>query len=193
MIEGPEWIVLIVFIGGVLLCLYWVISVQGDLMIDDTEKGSNSDDATKMFLYLVNQTNRSIVIHDDGDNTTESMYNNGLVIETIRNRVQTHNISVNCLFNDEGEDLAFLDLAREFPNNIRVAYLSGGRPDPDTHYKIVDEGKLVHLSSHEHGEIERKFVLRKPPYWAIGTRHRICKAFMNHYKHGLQGAKRLVA
>ena len=174
------------------MCVYWVLSVQGDLMIDDSRKGPNSDDdAIDMFLNLVGQTKKSIVIHDDGNNFPDSIYNNDQVLTALRCRIESHDIEIRCLFNDEGEELKLLDLVREYPRNIQVAYIKGGRTKPDTHYKIVDKGKLVHLSAHEHGKSEREFVLRKPPPLAIGTRKRISKAFMQHYRHALRNATHL--
>ena len=39
---------------------------------------------------------------------------------------------------DASESLALLDVAREFPDNVRIWYLEGERPARDIHYKIVD-------------------------------------------------------
>lgn len=119
-----------------------------------------------------------------------SIYNSDDVMAAFRAQIKNHDIRVRCLFNDESPDLRLLELAREYPNNVEVHYMKGGRPpDPDTHYKIVDGGKLVHLSQHKHGESERMYVLRKPSASATnGSRRRISQAYRDHFDHGLKAA-----
>ena len=189
MIAGFEWVILAVFVTVTLACIYFMASIQGDL-IDDTKKGVNSDEeAASMFLSLVTQTRREIVIHDDGDDTDVSIYNSDQVLAALGARIKEHDIQVRCLFNDEEPGLKLLQLAQEHPQNVHVWYMKGARPDPDTHYKIVDGGRLVHLSQHAHGESERMYVLRKPPAFATkGTRRRISQAYMETFEHGLKAA-----
>lgn len=188
-IAGFEWVVLAIFVAGALVCVYLVVSVQGDLMINDTKKGTNSDEeAVKVFLQLLAQTRDNIVIHDDGHDSKGSIYNSDRVMVAISDQIRKHGIRVRCLFNDEEQNLKLLRLARKFPRNVYISYLNGDRPIPDTHYKIVDNGRRVHLSQHEHGEIESTYVLREAPWWAMGTRRRISQAYMDHFEHGLKAA-----
>ena len=189
MIVGFEWAILAAFGFAILVCLYLIFSVQGDL-IDDTKRGVNSDEeAERMFLSLVAETRREIVIHDDGDDTDVSIYNNDQVLVALRERIREHDIQIRCLFNDEEPGLKLLRLAREHPENVHVWYMKGARPDHDTHYKIVDGGRLVHLSQHAHGESERMYVLRKPPAFATkGSRRRISQSYMDTFNHGLKAA-----
>ena len=108
-----------------------------------------------------------------------------------RERIQKRNIKVRCLFNDADQPLELLKLARaeEFGSHIEVWYLKGGRQEPDTHYKIVDGGRLVHLSRHAQGASERGYRLRKAlRWWEFHTRYRISKQYRDHFEHGLKGA-----
>ena len=188
MIQGAEWIVIAILAVGFLLSTYLIASVQGDLRLRE-ESGLNTDEqATEMFIELVNQTRRQIDIHDDGNDFADSMYNSPDVIDALRERIRKRNIKVRCLFNDADQPLELLKLARseEFRNHIDIWYLSGGRQEPDTHYKIVDSGRLVHLSSHKHGASKRRYRLRRAlRWWEFKTRHRISKQYRDHFEHGL--------
>ena len=190
MIVGFEWVFVSLFAAAMVACLWLMVSVQGDL-IDDTKRGPNSDkDAKRMFLDLVRATRQEIVIHDDGEDTEGSVYNSDQVLAAFKDQIDAHDIKVRCLFNEEEQDLKLLRLARDYPDNIEVFYMKGGRPpEPDTHYKIVDGGKLVHLSRHKPLQKERMYVLRKPPAWATkGSRRRISQAYVDNFNYGLRAA-----
>ena len=191
MIQGAEWIVVAILVAGFLTSVYLIASVQGDLRMRE-ESGLNTDEqATTMFIGLLNQTRRRIDIHDDGNDFAGSMYNSPEVIGALRERIQERNIKVRCLFNDADQPLELLNLARtdEFGSHIEVWYLRGGRQEPDTHYKIVDGGRLVHLSRHARGAGERGYRLRKAlRWWEFHTRYRISKQYRDHFEHGLKDA-----
>lgn len=191
MIQGAEWIVIAILAAGFLTSVYLIASVQGDLRMRE-ESGLNTDEqATTMFIGLLNQTRRRIDIHDDGNDFAGSMYNSPEVIGALRERIQERNIKVRCLFNDADQPLELLNLARtdEFGSHIEVWYLRGGRQEPDTHYKIVDGGRLVHLSRHARGAGERGYRLRKAlRWWEFHTRYRISKQYRDHFEHGLKDA-----
>lgn len=190
MIQGAEWIVVAILVAGFLTSLYLIASVQGDLRRE--ESGLNTDEqATEMFIGLLNQTRSRIDIHDDGNDFAGSMYNSPEVIGVLRERIEKRKIKVRCLFNDPDEPLELLNLARteKFGSHIEICYLKGGRQEPDTHYKIVDGGRLVHLSRHKHGASERGYRLRKAlRWWESGTRYRISKQYRDHFEHGLKHA-----
>ena len=145
-----------------------------------------------MLIDLINKTRNSLVIHDDGNDSGESVYNNDWVVAAMRDRIQQRRrLKVKCLFNDR-EDLKLLELADgECKDNISVWYAGGDRPKNDIHYKVVDGGRLVHVSAHEHGASERGYVLcRAEPWWAAGTRRRISRPYLDHFEHSLLGAER---
>ena len=94
MIQGAEWIVVAILVAGFLTSVYLIASVQGDLRMRE-ESGLNTDEqATTMFIGLLNQTRRRIDIHDDGNDFAGSMYNSPEVIGALRERIQERNIKV---------------------------------------------------------------------------------------------------
>ena len=187
-ISGAEWVIVAICAGGLLLGWYLVLSVQPDMR--NPERGENDDDqAVEMFVRLITETRQRIVIHDDGNNSPLSVYNNDKVIEAVKGRIRKQRINVHCLFNDN-EPLKLLDLARgaEYRGRVHIWYANGDRPDPDIHYKIVDDGKLLHLSNHEHRASERGYALYRVPWWAWGSRRRISRPYREHFEHGLKDA-----
>ena len=192
-IDWLDWIVVAIFTIGILVSAHLLVNAQGDLLVDDTIRGTNDDnDATNIFLYLVSTARKSIIIHDDGNNSPDSVYNNPDVIEAMRRGIQRYGVNIKCLFNDDSDELAFMALAREFPNNVAVWYWDGERPERDIHYKIIDGGKLVHLSIHAHDSNEREYVLRQADKWwvAKGTRRRISKAYREMFDRGVKVSRR---
>ena len=188
-IDGLDWIVVGIFAIGFAVSLYLVASVQGDLLVDDTRRGANdNEEAVSMFLDLVKAARESIIIHDDGNDSSESVYNNSKVIGALRDSIELYGVKVKCLFNDDNQQLELLNLARDFPNNVKIWYLDGDRPLRDIHYKIIDHGKLVHLSEHDYGSDERDYVLRKANKWWVGkgTRSRISKAYRENFDQGVK-------
>ena len=191
MIQGAEWVVVAIVAACFLISAYLVASVQGDLWFRE-ESGLNTDEqATEMFIGLVNQTRRQIDIHDDGGDLADSMYNSRDVMDALRDRIRERNIKVRCLFNDADQPPELLKLARseEYGNRIEIWHLGGGRQEPDTYYKIVDSGRLVHLSRHAHGASRSGYRLRKAlRWWEVKTRYRISKQYRDHFEHGLKSA-----
>ena len=191
MIQGAEWVVVAIFLTATLAGLFLVVSAQGDMNLRE-ETGENDDDqAAAMLIDLINKTRNSLVIHDDGNDSDESVYNNDQVVAAVRDRIQQRRrLKVKCLFNDR-DKLKLLELADgECKGNISIWYASGDRPKNDIHYKIVDGGRLLHLSAHEHGAGERGYVLRRAePWWAARTRRRISGPYLDHFEHSLLGAE----
>ena len=191
MIQGLEWMVLFMVAASLLFSAFLIVSVQGDLRLKP-ETGLNTDEqATEMFIYLLNQTRHQIDIHDDGNDFDGSMYNSPKVIDALENGIRERNIRIRCLFNDMNQPLELLKLARsgEFQGHVEIWHLKDGRQVPDIHYKIVDNGRFVHLSRHRHGASERGYVLRKAlRWWEFSTRHRISKQYRDHFAHGLKTA-----
>ena len=195
MIQGAEWIVIAILVAGFLISAYLILSVQGDLEVRE-ESGINTDEeASKIFIELLSQTRRQLDIHDDGNNFEGSIYNDQNVIEKLRERIGNRNIKVRCLFNDADSHLELFKLARskECRHSIEIWHLKGDRPERDTHYKIVDDGRLVHLSSHAHGASDRGYRLRKAQeWWKLSTRRRISKQYRSHFENGLKNAVQVV-
>lgn len=182
-----------IFTVAFLYSAWLTVDTHGDLMIDDTRSGENdNDEASRMFLQLVEATRKGIVIHDDGDDSPESVYNDPKIIDALRQRIRSRGITVECLFNEADEPLELLDLAHEFPDNVTIWYLDGvERPTRDIHYKIVDEGRLVYLSLHDKGNDNRKFVFRNADkIWVTkGTHRRNGQVYMDEFRRGVKAAR----
>ena len=187
-IDGAEWAMVAILAGGLLWGWYLVLSVQPDAR--GPEVGENDDNqAVEMFVRLVGEARRSIVIHDEGTDSPESVYNSDEVMEAVKRRIRERGIEVHCLFND-AEPLKLLDLAREDEcrDRIRIWYARGERSKPDIHYKIVDGGKLVHVSNHRHHASAKAYLLYKAPWWARGARQRFSRAYKEHFERCLKNA-----
>lgn len=141
-----------------------------------------------MFIDLVQNTRRSIIIHDDGNN---SMYNRADVLFAVEQQIKKYpKLQIKCWFKYK-EDIRFLELADgQFRKNFEIWHSTCSRPDDDVHYKIVDEGRLVHLSRHAQGAREREYMLRRAEMrFARGTRKRISEAYVAHFERGLTQAE----
>ena len=191
MLLDPELIVIAIVAGTFVICAYLVITVQGDLTLEDVSGPNSNKHAIELFINLVNETRKQIEIHDDGNDFAGSIYNNPDVIEAIRKGVRERNIMVRCLFNDKDQPLKILELARceDFGRNIKIWYVQGGRQEPDTHYKIVDGGKLVHTSYHKHSEEERSYrLLKATGRLDFRTRKRISERYCDHFAFSIENA-----
>lgn len=185
-IQGGEWIIVIFSAVTIFVCICILVSVQGDMKPE--KRGVNTNEqATSMFIDLLKKTRRTIDIHDDGNDFEDSMYNNDEVISTMRDCLD-RGVTIRCLFNDKERSLKILELvvSGNYGDRIRVNYLKSSRPDHDTHYKIVDGGRFVHLSNHAHGDDEREYRLRDASgWWEVMTRKRISKRYSDRFEYGL--------
>ena len=191
-IHGWEWVLIGISLGTAFLCVVGILYVDGDIGVEVA--GTNDDEqAASMFMDLLRKTERTIDIHDDGNNSESSMYNNQEVVNTVQDCLE-RGVTIRCLFNDN-EPLKLRELAEsgDYGDHFQIWYLTGGRQDPDTHYKIVDDGCYVHLSKHGHGDEEREYRLRTAVgWWKGGTRKRIRKRFAEHFESGLKVSERAV-
>ena len=190
MIEGVEWFIVILTGITFVYTFYLVLSVQGDLHLAVTHNSNNDAQAAQVFIDLVNKARKSIVIHDDGNDSSESIYNNDDVLNAIRERVKGQpNLEIKFWFNDVAE-LKLLKLADEdCKSNISMWYSKGDRPVNENHYKIVDSGRIVHTSTHKHLESEREFELKEVTIpFAYGTRKRISNRHLIDFKSGISDA-----
>ena len=103
-VGGTEWAVLVMAVGTTIVCLWLVIRVQGDMLIRTRSDVPNDDlQAADLMVKLISQTKDSIVIHDDGNDSAMSVYNNAAVVDAFRGRIEERGIKVRCLFNDRDQ------------------------------------------------------------------------------------------
>lgn len=165
------------------------LSARMDMNIRITTGENNDDEAANMLVDLIGAAQESIIIHDDGDNTERSVYNDKRVLEAFRNRLKSKpELEIKCLFNDN-DDIEFAKLTDEFKGRVSIWHSNKKRPEHDVHYKIVDDGRIVYLSEHRHGESEREFEQRETNAWPIlGTRSRISRRYTDHFEEGILNA-----
>ena len=181
-IEGAEWIGVAIMAAVVFVGIIMVVSAHGDMRVETLYANNNDDDAADVMIDLIRQSNWLLLIHDDGNNSPSSVYNNARVVGAMRERmIKRPLLRVHCLFSYKNQPLALLDLTVRFGRRMKVWY-TPDRPQGDIHYKIVDAGKLVHLSIHKPEADERRYSLRTPPRWAIGTRFRISSKYRAHFR-----------
>ena len=120
------------------------------------EPSINDDDrAVSSFTDLLEQAHSKMMIYDDGDDNDGSIYMKREVVEAVEKKLADKpNFKIRCYFNLDNNTLfrkAFNDA-----DQVEIQVGTGERPD-DTHYKIIDDGRMAYLSRHGLGSSERKF------------------------------------
>ena len=168
----------------VLWCRHWDslnVNVRGGLNDDDT--------AATMFTDILAKAKETLVIHDDGNKVEGTVYDNPDVIDAVRRQLAGNQaLRIRCLFNDR-EDLDLVRQMRsEYPDRFEVWYRSAPRPLGDIHYKIADDGTIGHLSSHGHGQLERRFKLLDCSDAKPRTRKRAFGKYLHQFKSDIAAA-----
>ena len=122
------------------------------------EPSINDDDrAVGSFKELLAQAHSNMMIYDDGNKMKGSIYMNKEVVHAIEEKLRDMpDFTMRCYFNHDENDTLF---RKAFNDHDRVDIRTRSdedRPD-DTHYKIIDGGRMAYLSRHEHGSSKRKF------------------------------------
>ena len=119
-------------------------------------RGDNDDDTVyEVFSRLLQNATTDMIIHDDGDDTPGSMYNEPRVIADLRQHT-ARGVVVRIYFNQRAA-LAVNELAQERPERVIIRYNAGERPVDDVHYKIIDQGRQGYLSRHRAGSRRRRY------------------------------------
>ena len=157
------------------------VNVQGGVNDDDT--------AATTFTDILGKAQETLIVHDDGNKAHGTVYDNRMVIDAVRRQLaDNESLHIRCLFNDR-EDLDLVRQMRsEFPGRFKVRYRIGTRPLGDIHYKIADHGTIGHLSSHEHGQLERKFKLLDCSEAKRRTRKRVLGKYIDQFDVDFAGA-----
>ncbi len=129
-----------------------------ELRAVESYTNSNSDeDAVSMFINLIRLARDQIEVFDDGNKMEGSIYETQEVVNALARKLKENKqFKARFFFNADDELL----LRRELEDHERVEIYAGagaGRPDDETHYKIIDDGLIAHLSNHVYGAGERTF------------------------------------
>ena len=129
----------------------WLAHAHSLLHITDVE----NDNEDAHFRAVLDHAEREFLVHDDGDKTAGSLYDDEDTVEAVRKRLQTcPRLRIRCLLNFN-TDVKLAALREEFDDRFQVRYLHQ-RPVDDVHFKIADDGKMAYFSVHAKGAAERK-------------------------------------
>ena len=131
----------------------WLAHTHSLLRFADVE--NDDKDAIRHFLAVLERAERELLIHDDGDKTEGSLYNDENTVEAVRERLRTcPRLEIRCLLNfNNGVKMAAL--SEECDGRFQVRYVHR-QPADDVHFKIADGGKMAYLSIHPIGATERR-------------------------------------
>lgn len=120
---------------------------------DVIEMPPNSDTSVeRILLKLIEQAEREVVLYDDGDSGTGSLYQSEEIVLALRQKLQQNpHFRVDCVLNAPTGTTLFEQKLGPL-DNVRIRRR---RENPSTiHYKIFD-GTLGYISRHRPGEVTR--------------------------------------
>ena len=119
---------------------------------------NTDEEAVSSTGELAKLAERQIEMFDDGNPDNESVYNDPVFIQLVREKLDIPGFKMKCFFN--APDVSGLKLVQELGDkeNLDIWVRPAGtrRPD-DPHYKIIDQGNLAHVSKHEFGSDDRRY------------------------------------
>lgn len=142
-------------LGLIPLAVYaW--GIAGILRLELQIGTNNSEFARRTFIELLRDAKDSMLICDDGNDMSASIYNSEEVICAVRERLEAApDLQLLCLFSSD-DDTQF---TTEFANNRQVHMIRGAEPRRDIHFKIIDSGRRGYVSAHPYGAEERQYRL----------------------------------
>ena len=114
--------------------------------------------AVKKTISILSLAEKKIEMFDDGDSEYESIYNDPGFLAEVGKKLDKPGFEMRCFFNEN--DVSGLEFVKRYGKRENVDILvrpEGAERPPDFHYKIVDDGKIVHLSKHEAGAENREY------------------------------------
>lgn len=130
----------------------WLAHEHSLLRVTDVE--NDNEDAIRRFLAVLNRAEHELLMHDDGDKTDGSLYDDEDTVEAVRERLRAcPSLKMRCLLNFNA-DVKMAALGEECGDRFQVRYLHQ-RPVDDVHFKIADGGKMAYLSVHPKGVTDR--------------------------------------
>ena len=135
------------------LVAVWLACDYSFLHVTDVE--NDDEGAIRHFLTVLGKAEHELLVHDDGDQTNGSLYDDENTVEAVRERLRTcPDLKIRCLLNFKA-GVRMATLCEEYGTRFQVRYLHQ-RPTDDVHFKIADGGKMVYLSVHPRGVTERQ-------------------------------------
>ena len=120
---------------------------------------STNDDglAVESFTDLLERARSNMTVYDDGNDMKGPIYMQQEVIDAVKEKLENNKrFSLRCYFNCNEPTLFRKEFDSYSKVDIKTRPSGDTRPD-DTHYKIIDNGRMAYLSRHEHGSKKREF------------------------------------
>lgn len=131
----------------------WLACDYSFLHVTDVE--NDDEGAIRHFLTVLGKAEHELLVHDDGDKTNGSLYDDETTVQAVRARLRTcPDLKIRCLLNFKA-DVRMAGLSEEYGAKFQVRYLHQ-RPTDDVHFKIADGGRMAYLSVHPRGVTERQ-------------------------------------
>lgn len=182
------------FLGGIaywMALLHSAMQVQRELQhVTSTPIGSNDDESTKAkFIELLEEAKQSMIIYDDGDKVTDSIYMSHEITESVTEKLVSHpDFRLQCLFNVDAPDLLFRNAFANYAAQVEIKTRDRTKPRLAIHYKIIDNGAKAYLSRHSPGSSKRRFRIVDCTNVSEANRNRVSNAVLGMYKNDFQRA-----
>ena len=166
------------------MCLVLALQAPSYMDVLFEQDGNDDEEAARRFKDLIGEAKENIIIHDDGDSTPSTLYNNQDVVDAVRERLEA-GVIIQCLFNKR-EDIAMVRLCKDFPDRLTVRYMrSAPNCRRDIHFKIVDNGTKGILSKHCPGSRDRGNELIDTTHSTPEIRDKLFGPFCREFKRGI--------
>lgn len=141
-----------------------------------------NDDASvaRNFIELLDEAKALMIVYDDGNTTSGSLYNDQSVIDAVRIKLRSApDFKLQCLFSCDDQVEFCTELADEPQVDIRTRRDSGR--GSKIHYKIIDGGEKAYLSRHERGASKRRSRVVDCTGVPEGHRRRVAKSMLGRH------------
>ena len=163
----------------------WMTYDHSLLRVTDVE--NDNEGAITHFRAILDRAERELLVHDDGDKTVGSLYDNEETVQAVSERLGAFpDLEIRCLLNfNDGVKMAAL--SEKYGRRFQMRYLHQ-RPPDDVHFKIADGGKMAYLSIHPKGVAERKGQILEDLGASDRTRRRCLGGLIDDFNEGFDRA-----
>ena len=122
--------------------------------------GLNDPAITKSyFLLLLNQAQTEMIVYDDGNDVSDSVYTDDEVLAAIDKKFNEQpRFTMRCLFNCPVPEPLQSRFVHESRLDARSTQLGKSAPR-DAHLKVIDSGRMAYLTKHEFDSTTRSYEL----------------------------------
>ena len=145
------------------------------------------------FLELLDEARDSMIIYDNGDYVSGSIYMNQGITESVKQKLDSHPaFYMHCVFNFDKPDLVFRKALEGISPRVEIRTYDPRQPRLATHYKIIDNGAKAYLSRHLPGDTRRHFRIvdctRVPKAHSNRVSNMVLGTYKNHFQQAFSAA-----